>query len=945
METANWILQLLGRLHPLMVHFPIGLLIVAFIFELLTFNKKRQGLRQGITYMVYIGALFAVLSALFGWLLKTKEDYTGELVDNHQYTGLATAVLAVITAFILKNSLKKSPIKLTAYRTMLATTVILLSVAGHLGANLTHGADYLTAVLPGNQVTYDNENTVALLQDLKSADTLSILQKDKLNLEVRGIFAHKCYQCHGENKKKGDLVLENKAGIFKGGETGLAVIPSNAKDSEIYKRIILPAGHKDVMPTKGKLLSSDEIELIKFWIDDGAHWSDQEVKIFPEAELALHKPNLPTVADVNHPVDKLVATYFTKENVDWSELVNDRTFIKRAYLDIIGLLPEPDVINTFIENTDPKKRELLIDELLKDSDNYTQHWLSFWNDLLRNDYSGTGFITKGRSQITGWLYDALKNNKSYDVMVSELMNPNKDSEGFIKGIQWRGLVNASQTTEMQAAQNIGQSLMGTNVKCASCHNSFVSNLTLDQVYGFASIFSEQPLELNRCDKPIGKIAEVNFLYPELGNVDGETLDDRLLKLSEVMISRDNGRLYRTITNRIWDRLMGRGIIEPIDEMDNTPWSGELLDWLAADFIDSGANLKHLIKQIMTSKAYQLPTVSYNNEANIKNDYVFKGPVLRRLSAEQFSDAISQVVTPVYAAVEYNPNEEKMPALRVWHHEKDLTNTVLPLPGTRYFRKNFKLTSKQITKASVLLSVDDAYELFINGVKIGEGDEWTEVGNFNIKSHLKTGKNSIAVKGVNKGKIDNPASLLFAMKINFKDDTSVKLFSDKSWVSTNIEPSQNWTSTDFNDSDWDQVHNYGTNNWGKLLDFTFNDHNQTFARASLVKQHPFMKALGRPSREIVISKREEQATLLQALELTNGSFFNKKLEQGSKKWLSYYKHNSNLIADNVYLKLLGRLPSSDEKDILLNALGKRPESENLQDIFWSVLISPEFQFIN
>ena len=945
METSNWILQLLGRLHPLVVHFPIGLLVVSFFLELLTINKKRQGLREGIKFMIYIGAAFAVLSALFGWLLKTQEDYTGDLVDNHQYTGIATAVFAVVTSLILKNSLKKSPIKLTAYRVMLATTVILLSVAGHLGANLTHGEDYLTSVLPGNQTIYDNENTVALLIDLKSTDSLSILQKDKLNLEVRGIFAHKCYQCHSENKQKGELILENKAGVFKGGETGLAVVPGNAKESEIYKRIILPAGHKDVMPTKGKLLTSEEIELIRLWIDDGAHWSDQEVKIFPEAELALIKPDLPTATNINHPVDKLVDSYFTKENIDWSTSVNDRIFIKRAYLDIIGLLPEPAAINTFIEDTDPKKRELLIDELLSDSDNYTQHWLSFWNDLLRNDYSGTGFITRGRSQITGWLYDALQKNKSYDVMVSELMNPNKDSEGFIKGIEWRGLVNASQTTEMQAAQNIGQSLLGTNVKCASCHNSFVSNLTLDQVYGFASIFAKEPLELNRCDIPIGKIAKVNFLYPELGNVDGETIDDRLLKLSEVMISRDNGRLYRTITNRIWDRLMGRGIIEPVDEMDNAPWDGELLDWLSADFIDSGADLKHLIKQIMTSKAYQLPTVNYISAASVKNEYVFKGPVLRRISAEQFSDAISQVVTPVYAAVEFNPNEEKMPALRVWHHEKDLTNTVLPLPGARYFRKNFKLDRKQITNASALISVDDVYELFINGKKIGHGSEWTEVGNFDITAHLKAGKNTIAIKGINEGKIDNPASLLFATKVDFKDGTSLKLFSDKTWVSTNIEPSSNWTSVDFNDSKWLEVHNYGTDNWGKLMDFTFNDYQKSFARASLVKQHPFMKALGRPSREIVISKREEQATLLQALELTNGAFFNNKLEQGSKQWLKEYDNNSTLIVDNVYQKLLGRLPSSDEKNILLNALGSEPSTENLQDIFWSVLTSPEFQFIN
>lgn len=172
----------------------------------------------------------------------------------------------------------------------------------------------------------------------------------------------------------------------------------------------------------------------------------------------------------------------------WPEVVDDRTFIRRAYLDILGLLPEPLKIDQFVGNGDNEKRAKLIDELLADKHNYTQHWLSFWNDILRNDYSGPGFITGGRKQITDWLYKSLMENKPYDVMVKELINPTESSEGFIKGIKWRGLVNASQRTEMQAAQNIGQSLMGVNVKCASCHNSFVSNLTLEQSYGFASIF-------------------------------------------------------------------------------------------------------------------------------------------------------------------------------------------------------------------------------------------------------------------------------------------------------------------------------------------------------------------------------------------------------------------------------------------------------------------------
>ena len=245
-------------------------------------------------------------------------------------------------------------------------------------------------------------------------------------------------------------------------------------------------------------------------------------------------------------------------------------------------------------------------------------------------------------------------------------------------------------------------------------------------YGFASIFADSVLELNRCDIPLGKMAKVDFLYPELGSVDGETIEERLYILSKVMVKRENGRLYRTITNRFWERLMGRGIIEPLDEMDNTPWNADLLDWLAVDFIESGHDLKHLIKRIMTSKAYQLPAATYGKQENLKSDYVFQGPVLRRLSAEQFTDAVSQVISPVYQAVAYSPVKEQLSMNRIWHPELKFDRSVLPDPGKRYFRKSFTLPNKPMQGAKVLISVDHSYVLYINGTKVAEGSDWKKV---------------------------------------------------------------------------------------------------------------------------------------------------------------------------------------------------------------------------
>ena len=680
--------------------------MVALLLEILTIKEKRKGLREGIAWMVYLGAVFSVVSTCLGWFLGTFDNYTGDLVSLHQYMGIATAVLASITALILYKLSKTLNPNYFKYRSGLFLTVIVLSVTGHLGASLTHGEDFLTSVLPGNSTSYDDGKTVALLTQLTPLDTLSKSQKDALNLEVRAIFAHNCYQCHNENKQKGELVLDNKRGVFKGGESGESIVAGYPNKSELYRRITLSTNHDEVMPKKGKVLKDSEIELIELWIKDGAHWADQALKIFPEAPLALEKPSLPEETSEEHPVDKLVFSYFEKNKIKVSGVIDDRTFIRRAYLDVVGLLPSITQVESFINDDSADKREELIDSLLSDVPNYTQNWLSFWNDLLRNDYSGTGFITGGRKQITRWLYKSLMDNKPYNLMVKELMNPTEESIGFIKGIQWRGVVNASQRTEMQAAQNIGQALLGMNVKCASCLNSFVSNLTLDQAYGFATVFSDSILELNRCDKPIGKMAKVNFLYPSLGSVAAPTVAERLEKLSEVMVKPENGRLYRTITNRIWKRLLGRGIVEPVDEMDNTPWDADLLDWLSADFIDSGYDLKHLMRTVMTSKTYQLPTVNYKEAAIVKSDsYKFKGPVIRRMSAEQFSDAISQVISPVYYATAFNPDHSQLSANRIWHRERKFDRDVLPDPGTRYFRHQFKLNTDAIETARVLISVD------------------------------------------------------------------------------------------------------------------------------------------------------------------------------------------------------------------------------------------------
>jgi hypothetical protein len=345
-----------------------------------------------------------------------------------------------------------------------------------------------------------------------------------------------------------------------------------------------------------------------------------------------------------HPIDRIVDAFWEKQGIPRPPRSDDRTFIRRVSLDLVGLLPDPARVEEFVADARPDKRTLLVRELLGDQEKlaYAEHWLTFWNDLLRNDYAGTGFITKGRRQITAWLHKSLVENKPFDVFVRELIAPSEGSRGFIDGIVWRGTVNASQTVPIQFAQNVGQTFLGINLKCASCHDSFVDRWTLKQTYDFAAIASKETLELHRCEKATGQIAHPGWMFDELGQIDPAAPPaKRLEQLAALMTHPDNGWLSRNLVNRLWARLMGRGIVHPVDSLRLPPWNEDLLDMLAGDLVSNRWDVKHVLETICTSETYGAATPAMTDAPQAAK-YVFRGPLPRRMTAEQFSDAVWQL---------------------------------------------------------------------------------------------------------------------------------------------------------------------------------------------------------------------------------------------------------------------------------------------------------------
>ena len=459
--------------------------------------------------------------------------------------------------------------------------------------------------------------------------------------DIRPILQVACVRCHARGNDKGGFSIETRESLLRGGDTGPAAVPGRSADSFL---IALVAGLEPdmVMPKKGSRLTGDQVALLRAWIDQGAAW-DPGVTFARSAprNLTPHAPALPEApAPATSPVDRLLHGYFATHETAVPARAGDRPLIRRLMLDVLGELPSPVEVHAFVSDRAPDKRQRLVARLLADDRRYAEHWLSFWNDLLRNDYRGTGYIDGGRRQITAWLYAALANNLPYDQFVASLVNPVPGTEGFTKGIVWRGVVNASQTPEMQAAQNISQVFMGVNLKCASCHDSFINDWQLADAYGLASIYADRPLEMVECDRPIGKSAAMKFLYADLGSIDpAAPRNVRLDELMHAMVGPKNGRLARTIVNRLWARFMGRGLVDPVDDMEQPAWHPDLLDWLAEDLAAHGYDLKRTMSLILTSDAYQRVAV---HAAAANEPYVFRGPEARRLTAEQFVDAVSAV---------------------------------------------------------------------------------------------------------------------------------------------------------------------------------------------------------------------------------------------------------------------------------------------------------------
>ena len=764
--------------------------------------------------------------------------------------------------------------------------------------------------------------------------------------EVSPILKKHCADCHMGDKHKGGFAMNTREELMRENDDGLVLALGNSKDS-LMMHLILSEDEDERMPPKGDGLNEKEIATIAAWINAGAPWEPGFTfkKKTYEPPLRLNRPVLPAAQNGRtHPLDRIIDAHLTKNRATAPITIEEASFARRVHLDIVGLLPDPTALQSYLADADPAKREKLVAKLLENQQDYASHWMSFWNDLLRNDYVGTGYIDGGRSQISAWLYQSLFDNKPYNRFASELIAPDQSSAGFANGIKWRGEVSAGQTVPIQYAQSVGQTFLGINLKCASCHDSFTDQWKLTDSYGLAAAFSADKIEIARCDKPTGKIAEPYWLYPELGKIDpSQPPAVRLKQVAELTTMPANGRFSRTVVNRLWHRLMGRGIVHPVDAMDSEPWNATLLDYLAIYLVDNQYDLKKVIAHICSSQAYHSKTETLLVDEESKWKYA--GPRAKRMTAEQFVDAIWRITGTAPPQTDFAPplpSNQSSAARASWIWINDGVQS--PAGETIGLKKTIELaTLPQAVRA--VITCDNQFILHINGKEVARSDNWMVPQVLDLMPHLRTGANEIFVLAKNAGEAPNGAGFYFQAHMQQAEKTAL-LGSDDSWIAA-VAPS----GTVAADATWQPaVKVPNQNTWNQNEAVMQGAHTQMMqveslrVRAALMKSDLLMRSLGRPNREQIVSSRPNDLTTLEAMDLNNGNILASMLERGSDAVIKRFGTDPSALVDGLYVQALSRLPSAEEKQISLEVLGATTTPASVQDFLWSLFMLPEFQLI-
>ena len=397
--------------------------------------------------------------------------------------------------------------------------------------------------------------------------------------------------------------------------------------------------------------------------DELAYWNKrhkiarQAVQTRPAVEVPAAIDGYPARNEVDHFINAKLAA----AKLSASPEISDWSFLRRVTLDVTGTIPTPVEIAEFEKDTAPGRRSRVIERLLE-SPGWADHWVSYWQDVLAENPNIVNPTLNNTGPFRWWIYESLLDNKPIDRFATELIM--MEGSVYFGGPGGFSLATQNDAPMAAKAHVIAQAFLGVELKCARCHDAPFHDLLQRDLFSLAAMLNRSsqsvpgtstipasPEDLARMIVTVslkpGEPVAPEWPFDNLIDVEGgipagvlrNAKDTREL-LAATVTSPNNTRFAQVVVNRMWQRLLGYGITEPVDDWEHAqPSHPELLAWLSRELVLSGYDLKHIARLILNSDVYQRQTSGSRDDIHVGETYLFAGPLQRRMTAEQIVDSM------------------------------------------------------------------------------------------------------------------------------------------------------------------------------------------------------------------------------------------------------------------------------------------------------------------
>lgn len=345
----------LGKFHPLLVHLPIGFLLLAALLQFMGYSPRYKVLRSAVSFSLLAGCTSAAFACITGYLLSLSGDYNTETLTSHMWLGILTAIVSFLAWLISVRLIPLSFLqRISSLNVSIVLMLVLVSVAGHYGGNLTHGSDYLST-----DILFEKKKEKKKITNAEEALVFEDI--------VHPILQNKCGNCHNADKKKGQLSMETFALLKKGGKHGVVVKEGKPKESELIKRVMLDPSDEKFMPTDGKPpLTKEETAIIQWWIEKQMGAVDKqlaaanppvEIRQYIQQHLGAAQPG-----DSNTQIAEVVISAPKVATATLEQLAQKGFVIKQISYD-------PDLLDVTLPSTEnnPKADRITALEPVKDN--------------------------------------------------------------------------------------------------------------------------------------------------------------------------------------------------------------------------------------------------------------------------------------------------------------------------------------------------------------------------------------------------------------------------------------------------------------------------------------------------------------------------------------------------------------------------------------------------